>query len=70
MNAPQAGDIEVVAGSPTADELTAIVTVLTARLSDQPTGNKPVGLWANKGRLTRPQLSAGPGAWRASALPR
>ncbi|MSO27755.1 MAG: acyl-CoA carboxylase subunit epsilon [Candidatus Nanopelagicales bacterium] len=62
--------MRIVGGSPTADEIGVIVTLLAARSKAQRSSTPPVSLWANKARLTRPSLSAGPGAWRASAMPR
>jgi hypothetical protein len=62
-------DIRIVRGSPTPEELAALVTVLASRPA-QPTtdGSAPVSWWA---RSARPAVGLrGPGAWRASAMPR
>jgi hypothetical protein len=61
----------VVRGEPTAAELAAVVVVLAGRASGQgPPTPAPRSEWAAKSRQLRPQLHPGPGAWRASALPR
>ncbi|MSY17381.1 MAG: acyl-CoA carboxylase subunit epsilon [Actinobacteria bacterium] len=62
--------MRIVAGMPTDEEIGVIVAVLAARSAARPTNAQPVSLWANKARLTRPSIGAGPGAWRASAMPR
>lgn len=61
--------LRVVAGSPTAEELAVVVTVLTRpRVATQ---EKPeFSLWARKSRNVRPALRPGFGAWRASTMPR
>ena len=64
--------LRVIRGEPTADELAAVVVVLTARAAEsdgQPAPRRPQSEWAAKSRQMRPQLTPGPGAWRASALP-
>ncbi len=63
-------DIRFVSGSPTEDEIAVIITVLAARAAAQRADTPPLSLWADKARLNRPALAAGPGAWRASAMPR
>jgi hypothetical protein len=65
--------LRVIRGEPTADELAAVIVVLGARAA--PAGGEapprpPRSEWAAKARQMRPQLTPGPGAWRASALPR
>jgi hypothetical protein len=62
--------LQVVRGEPSPHELAALVAVLAARAgapaAPQP---RPVrSLWATP--VLRTPLSPGPGAWRASALPR
>ncbi|MEV5569192.1 acyl-CoA carboxylase subunit epsilon [Spirillospora sp. NPDC052269] len=68
--------LRIVRGDPSAEEVAALVAVLTARAQaaaaardDAPGG--PVSHWADRSRLTRtpPPPRPGPGAWRASALP-
>jgi len=61
----------VVRGTPTAEELAALVGVIVVR-------SRPVGApapvvpsaWARSGRPAVPALTPGAGAWRASGLPR
>ncbi len=66
--------LRVVRGAPTAAELAAVTVVIGAlarsgsrRPLPQRSGR---ARWAARDQLMRPPLSAGPGAWRASALPR
>ena len=62
--------LRVISGNPTPEELAAVIALVTARsggmAADAPPA--PRSLWS------RPQLRStlqhGPGAWRASALPR
>jgi Acyl-CoA carboxylase epsilon subunit len=63
----------IIRGNPSAEEIAATVTVLTARLesgnparTDEP---KP-SAWSARPRLLREPVRRGPGGWRASALPR
>ena len=67
--AEQAPSWQVVSGSPTPEELAAIVVVLgsagggsSAPASDQPR----VGGWRSHVRTMRPALHPGPGAWKAA----
>jgi hypothetical protein len=64
--------LTVVTGQPTAEELAAVVVVLTARAGragpESAPGAPPA--WSARSRLMRAPVTAGPGAWRASALPR
>jgi hypothetical protein len=64
--------VEVVKGHPTDDELAAVVAVIsakTAAAADQPEPARP-STWAAYWRPVRPPRTPGPGAGRASALPR
>lgn len=63
--------LRVVKGDPTAEELAALVAVVSAKAAavgvddtTQPTS------WASYWRRVRTPLRPGRGAWRASALPR
>jgi hypothetical protein len=59
--------LRVVRGTPTAEEVAALVGVLLTRPTPTPPA-APVSRWARSARsdaCARP----GPGAWRASALP-
>ncbi|GIM84942.1 acyl-CoA carboxylase subunit epsilon [Salinispora arenicola] len=61
----------VVHGTPTAEELAALVgtIVVRTRPATAPAPN-PVSTWARSARPAGTGHTAGPGAWRASALPR
>ncbi|MFC4910565.1 acyl-CoA carboxylase subunit epsilon [Actinomadura gamaensis] len=69
--------LRVVRGEPSAEEVAALVAVLTARAQaaaaarDGSSGGRPPSRWADRSRLTRTPapVRPGPGAWRASALP-
>ena len=73
--APRGGApaLRVVAGRPTAEELAAVVVVLAERAaragSQQRAATRP-SAWSAPSRLMRASVTAAPGAWRASALPR
>jgi hypothetical protein len=59
--------LRVVKGDPTAEELAAVVAVLSAGRSSQPPvePSAPSG-WSAYWRSVRAPLVAGPGAWRSS----
>jgi hypothetical protein len=64
--------LTVVRGNPSAEEIAALVAVLTARTGLPSAGEaagRPRNKWSAKSRLREP-LPRGPGEWRASALPR
>ncbi len=74
-SAPQVRPLlTVVRGEPTAAELAALTVVIGAaarRGSQRPAAQRPAGSrWAARDRMVRPPVAAGPGAWRASGLPR
>jgi hypothetical protein len=61
--------LRVVRGNPTPEELAALIAVVTARGAGGEPEPAPVRpLWGRP--ILRAPLHAGPGAWRASALPR
>ncbi|WP_188779008.1 acyl-CoA carboxylase subunit epsilon [Marmoricola endophyticus] len=63
--------LRVITPSATPEEVAAITAVfaaLAAGSGEAPA--KPKREWAAPARMHRPQLQAGRGAWRASALPR
>jgi Acyl-CoA carboxylase epsilon subunit len=67
--------LSIVAGYPTPAETAAVTVVLTAVASAAAAGTQPDpaghrSAWSDRSRLLRPAVSPGPGAWRASALPR
>jgi Acyl-CoA carboxylase epsilon subunit len=61
----------VVKGSPTEDELAAVMTVLTTRFARQrPTADAPARTgWSAYWRSLRSPIQPGPSAWRMSARP-
>jgi hypothetical protein len=67
---------EVVKGDPTPTEFAALVAVLSAKLTAGTTTQPDAATWhaaprwAAYWRSTQLPLRPGPGAWRASALPR
>jgi hypothetical protein len=62
--------LSVVRGEPTPEQLAALTAVIAARASAAPDDEPaaPPSLWGRP-QLRRP-LPSGPGAWRASGLPR
>ena len=64
--------LRVVRGTPTREELAAVVALVAARPAPAPEPSAPSepSRWASRAAALRRPLSPGPGAWRASALPR
>jgi hypothetical protein len=63
--------LRVVRGEPAADELAALVAVLTARAAAGGAGRPRLrSAWADPAGRLRAPLAPGPAAWRRSALPR
>jgi acyl-CoA carboxylase epsilon subunit len=64
--------LEVVRGDATPEEIAALVAVLAARaaVAAAPGPARRPSAWARRARLVRRPITAGPGAWRASGLPR
>jgi hypothetical protein len=65
--------LQLVRGDATPEEIAAVVTVLTARAAAATAPSGPArrpSAWAQRARLVRRPIAAGPGAWRASGLPR
>ena len=61
--------LRVVRGNPSPEELAALVAVVAARASTGADAEPPARpLWGRP--VLRPSLTPGPGAWRASGLPR
>ena len=60
--------LRVVRGDPTPEELAALIAVVSARGGDVEEPAPPRSLWGRP--ALRPTLHPGPGAWRASTLPR
>ena len=63
--------LQVVSGSPTDEELAALVVVLAGLAVDaaDDDGAAP-STWASPGGRLRTAYGPGPGGWRASSLPR
>jgi hypothetical protein len=62
--------LRVVSGSPTPEELAAVIAIVTSHGATS-TSEKPTwSLWARKSRQVRPAQRPGFGAWRASMMPR
>jgi hypothetical protein len=62
--------LAVTRGVPTPDELAALMVVLAGRATDPSSGAARQSSWSAKSRMLRAPVRPGPGAWRASALPR
>jgi hypothetical protein len=61
--------LRVVRGEPTAEELAALVAVLSARSVAAAPAAGPRSAWADPARRLGLTDRPGPGAWRRSALP-
>jgi hypothetical protein len=80
MTAEDRPFLQIVRGDPGPEEIAALVAVLTARAGAVTSGNDGGGerrpsRWADRSRLVRSTYAGelrprGPGAWRASGLPR
>ncbi|WP_051898593.1 acyl-CoA carboxylase subunit epsilon [Sciscionella sediminilitoris] len=64
--------LRVVRGTPDDAELAALTAVLAAAGGSKPTGEPKQrrSRWADRAALLRRPLHPGPGAWRASGMPR
>jgi hypothetical protein len=63
--------LRVVKGDPSAEEIAALVVVLQAAAAQAArTPDRPRSEWSAHHRKVAGSLSAGPGGWRSSALPR
>ncbi len=62
--------LRVVRGTPTAEELAALVGVICAIPAPPAAPPAIPSRWRTSARPAGPALRPGPGAWRASALPR
>jgi len=58
--------LRVIRGEPTAEELAALVAVVTARAAAAPPEKAPGSAWTDRTRLVRQCPAPGPSAWRAS----
>jgi Acyl-CoA carboxylase epsilon subunit len=71
QDAPQPPMLSVLRGEPTPDELAALLVVLACRQPAEPVDRRrPPSLWSSPGQTLQAPLFPGPGAWRASGLPR
>ena len=72
MNEPEvpAPFLRIVKGDPTPEELAALVGVLGTLDGAAPAPTRPTPEWNAPRRLHRVVHPSGPGAWRASGLPR
>jgi hypothetical protein len=72
QDAPQSPPVlSVIRGEPTPDELAALLVVLANRRQARPADSaKRPSLWSSPGQTLHAPLFPGPGAWRASGLPR
>ncbi|MBC6458663.1 acyl-CoA carboxylase subunit epsilon [Actinomadura sp. HBU206391] len=67
--------LQIVRGEPTAEEIAALVAVLSARAemaarAAAGPATRRGSWWADRSRLVQRPPAPGPGAWRASAFPR
>lgn len=64
--------LRVVRGTPSDEELAALTAVITATVSRAAASTPPRrrSVWGDPATRLRTRLEPGPGAWRASALPR
>jgi hypothetical protein len=65
-----APELRIINKDATAEEIAAIVAIFSALGGTGAPKPAPRSLWASRQRRTRAALKPGPGAWRASALPR
>ena len=75
MSEPSAPPLVLIKGDATAEEVAALVAVLSgvvasASAAAGPSTAEPVSAWASPHRKVRASYPHGPGAWRGSALPR
>jgi hypothetical protein len=61
--------LRVVRGEPTAEELAALLAVVTARAATSSAVDRPRSTWSDPARQVRRPVPPGAGAWRRSALP-
>ncbi|ROO90092.1 acyl-CoA carboxylase epsilon subunit-like protein [Actinocorallia herbida] len=63
--------LQVIKGDATPEEVAALIAVVSARATAPAAAPARRGsVWTDRSRLVRGPVQAGPGAWRASALPR
>jgi hypothetical protein len=69
-SAIEAPRLRIVNPDATPEEIAALTAVIAAMGAPAPAPARPRTLWASRQRRTRPALRSGPGAWRASGMPR
>jgi hypothetical protein len=62
--------LRIVKGDPTPEEVAALVAVVASMSSPEAPATRQVSAWADPRRGVRTAHRHGPGAWRASGLPR
>jgi sarcosine oxidase gamma subunit len=62
--------LRVVRGDATPEEVAALVAVIASMGGGEPATPKPRSTWSHPARGVRSVHRHGPGAWRASGLPR
>ena len=62
--------LRVIRGDASAEEIAALVAVLSSLGGAEEPAPRPRPEWSAPWRRARAPLTAGPGAWRASGLPR
>jgi hypothetical protein len=62
--------LRIVSGNPTPEEVAALVAVLAASGGGEAPAPRRTPAWSRPQRLVRSTPAPGPGAWRASGLPR
>ena len=67
---PQPPVLRVITPSATPEEVAALVAVLSALGGGEAPAPRPRSQWSHPERRVRRPLPHGPGAWRASGLPR
>jgi hypothetical protein len=66
----EAPTLRIINADATPEEVAALVAVFSSLGGSAPAKPAPRSTWAARQRRTRPALRSGPGAWRASGLPR
>ncbi|MDX6745066.1 acyl-CoA carboxylase subunit epsilon [Actinocorallia sp. A-T 12471] len=62
--------LQVIKGDATPEEVAALIAVISARAAAPAAApQRRRSAWTDRSRLVRGPVHAGPGAWRASALP-
>ncbi|GAB2847156.1 acyl-CoA carboxylase subunit epsilon [Actinocorallia aurea] len=63
--------LQVIKGDATPEEVAALIAVVSARSAAPAAAPaRRASVWTDRARLVRGPVRPGPGAWRASALPR